>query len=175
MKLYHTSPEQNLKLDANSDRLFQNFIFAALEPYFMGGSAYVYEIDIDESEVADSFQIFYTAEFAEKITPIVQEFADKYGLEFDRALDLIEEDGDCWDVANELGVDAADMSWDCQLYLAKCAVACGFKAAESEDEQGTCYIVDTQQIQITRKKEMESENAKKTHLSSGFGPDKWPD
>ena len=140
MKLFHTSPSKIEKI--NSDGRFGEFLFFSGNVYTMTVAApVVYSLELTDSDVIKASQLFYH-EDAAKLTGLVAELAERLGVDEDTAEALIEESKSVYDIDSIEAEDAADVSWDVQLFTARAAKILGFRAVQVTDEQGAAWMVD---------------------------------
>lgn len=140
MKLFHTSPEEIKEINALGR--FGEFLFFSSDVYVMTACEHtVYSIEISDSKIIEASQIFYH-EDAAKLDSLVAELAAKLDVDADVAESLIDETSSIFDLDNIEPEDAADASWDVQLYTARAAKALGFRGVRVEDEQGAAYMID---------------------------------
>lgn len=141
-ELFHTSPERITKI--TKDGRFGEFLFFAGQPYYMTASAnaVLYSIDADELNLVEASQVFY--QDWDCMAAIVAEFAAKWDVSEDDAVEVLSNQ-DVYTSGRAESMDwedAQEMSWDAQLYVAKCAKAAGFDGVEVFDEQGAAYLID---------------------------------
>lgn len=140
MELFHTSPTEIKKITALGR--FGEFLFFSGNEYVMSAGEHIaYRIELDDSHIINAGQIFYH-EDADKLDSLVAELAARLDIEEDEAEALIEESKSVYDLDNVEPEDAADLSWDVQLFTARAAKILGFRGAQVEDEQGSAYMID---------------------------------
>ncbi|WP_341667326.1 hypothetical protein [Alcaligenes sp. SDU_A2] len=139
MELFHTSPTEINKVTTLGR--FGEFLFFSDNEYVMtAGEHITYRIELDKSQIVEAGQLFYH-EGADRLAPLVAELAARLGVDEDEAEALIEESKSVYDLDGVEPEDAADLSWDVQLYTARAAKALGFRGVQVEDEQGTAFMV----------------------------------
>lgn len=140
MKLFHTS---SCKIEEiTSDGRFGEFLFFSSRVYVMtAANPVVYTIELDESEIIEASQLFYHDD-AEKLIDLVSELAERLNISEDDAEALIEESKSVYDIDSIDPEDAADASWDVQMFTARAAKTLGFRAVKVQDEQGAAWMVD---------------------------------
>jgi hypothetical protein len=128
MKLFHTSPEKIEKIHENG--MFGDCLFFSSEPYYMTMSKkpVVYSIDLDDNDVVSVRDLF-----DEEIVSRIAEVMEIDEEDAERVLDGR-------DTAFDHGHDG-EMDWWVQGTQGECAKKMGFSAVESQDEQGTVWIV----------------------------------
>lgn len=140
MELFHTSPQQITAI-TKSGR-FGEFLFFSAHVYAMTAADVVtYKIELSDSEVIEVGQLFYHDDAA-KLDGLVAELAGRLNIDADEAEALIEESKSVYDIDSIEAEDAADASWDVQLFTARAAKALGFRAVRVQDEQGAAYMID---------------------------------
>lgn len=140
MELIHTSPAAITKI--TSEGRFGEFLFFSGKQYVMTAGAFVaYSLELNESDVIDADQLFYHAD-AGKLDGLVAELSARLGVDADVAEELMSESIDTHAIDSIETEDAADASWDVQLFTARAAKLLGFRAVRVQDEQGTAYLVD---------------------------------
>lgn len=142
MDLFHTSPAKIDKI--HTAGRFGEFLFFASDVYTMTAAApVVYRLDLADDQVIEAGRLFFHDD-AEKLQPLVAELADRLGVSEEDAEALIEESKSAYDIDGIEPEDAADASWDVQLFTARAAKALGFRAVQVQDEQGAAWMVDMQ-------------------------------
>lgn len=140
MDLFHTSPAKIDKIHTSGR--FGEFLFFANDVYAMtAASPVVYRLDLADDEVIEAGRLF-RHEDAEKLQPLVVELAQRLGVSEEDAEALIEESKSAHDIDGIEPEDAADASWDVQLFTARAAKMLGFRAVQVQDEQGAAWMVD---------------------------------
>ena len=140
MELFHTSPKQITTITKNGR--FGEFLFFSAHAYAMtAGDAIAYKIDLDDSQIIEAGQLFYHTD-AGKLDALVAELADRLNVGAEEAEALIEESISVYDIDAVEAEDAADASWDVQLFTARAARLLGFRAVQVQDEQGAAYMID---------------------------------
>lgn len=140
MKLFHTSPAEIIAI--NKLGRFGEFLFFSDDVYVMTADEHiVYSVEINDSDIIEAGQIFYHDDAA-KLDALVAELAAKLDVDTDVAESLIDESSSVFDLDHIEPEDAADASWDVQLYTARAAKILGFRGAQVEDEQGAAYMID---------------------------------
>lgn len=140
MQLFHTSPAKIEKI--TTDGRFGEFLFFSSSVYTMTASAaVVYSLDLADADVIEAGQLFYHNDAA-KLDGLVTELAARLDINTDDAEALIEESKSVYDLDNIAAEDAADASWDVQLFTARAAKLLGYRAVQVQDEQGAAYMVD---------------------------------
>lgn len=140
MELFHTSGKTITEITA--DGRFGEFLFFSSRVYTMtAGAPVVYSMELADSDVIEAGQLFYH-EDAAKLEGLVAELAQRLDISEEDAEALIEESKSVYDLDNIEAEDAADASWDVQLFTARAAKTLGFRAVQVQDEQGAAYMVD---------------------------------
>lgn len=140
MELFHTSPSEIKAI--NTDGRFGEFLFFSSHVYQMAaGEALTYSIEIDEDQIIEASQLFYHDDAAQ-LESLVAELASRLDVSEEDAEALIEESKSVFDIDSIEAEDAADASWDVQLFTARAAKILGFRGVAVEDEQGTAYMID---------------------------------
>jgi len=130
MKLFHTSPKKITKI--NSRGMFGESLCFSSSVYSMSvGEVIVYSLEIDESEVIEAQRFFYYDD-SEKLNDIISQIMDVCEVEEEEAKSFLE---------NKSNPDDAEDGFWIQGLMGDAAKILGFKAAQSEDEQGIVYIV----------------------------------
>ncbi|KKO71829.1 hypothetical protein [Kerstersia gyiorum] len=139
MELIHTSPSEIKEIRANGR--FDSFLFFSAHEYSMSvGQHVAYSIEIDEDQIIEASRLFYH-DGAEKLQALVDDLASRYDIDSDDAEALIEGKISAHDIIDDAD-EAADASWDAQLYAARAAVLLGYRGVAVEDEQGMAYMID---------------------------------
>lgn len=139
MELIHTSPSEIKEVRAHGR--FDSFLFFSSREYSMSvGQHVAYSIEIDEDSIIEASRLFYHGD-AEKLQRLVDELAARYEIDADDAEALIEGKVSAYDIIDDAD-EAADASWDAQLYAARAAVLLGYRGVAVEDEQGMAYMID---------------------------------
>lgn len=136
LKMYHTSPVKIKKIDALGK--FGEVLFFSGDVYVMTASPkyYIYSVEISQDEIIEVFRFKYReSELKEEILEI-KELLD---IDEDTALELLCGEKSVWQL--DKCEDLADIAWKIQELQGMSAKKLGYFAAESEDEQGTVYIV----------------------------------
>lgn len=140
MELIHTSPVE-IKEITRSGR-FGEFLFFSDREYSMGGHDYIaYSIEVGEDDIIEAGQLFYRHDSAE-VADIIEQVADRFNVDIETAEGLIDESVNIYDVDGIDPEEAAETSWDIQLYTAKVAKKLGYRGVAVEDETGTSYMID---------------------------------
>lgn len=140
MELFHTSPAE-IKEITTLGR-FDGFLFFSADEYVMtAGEHITYRIGLDDSQIIEAGQLFYHENAAE-LSGLVSELAGYLGIDENDAEALIEESKSVFDLDIVEPEDAADLSWDVQLFTARAAKILGFRGVQVEDEQGSAYMID---------------------------------
>lgn len=140
MKLFHTSPTEINEITTLGR--FGEFLFFSGSEYTMtAGEHITYSIEINDDQLIEAGQLFYH-EDAAKLDGLVAELAGRLDIDEDDAEALIEESKSVHDLDNVEPEDAADLSWDVQLFTARAAKILGFRGVRVEDEQGSAYMID---------------------------------
>lgn len=126
MKLIHTSPVEIKEI--KSSGMFDDCLFFSTTEYAMGNVKAVYSLEIDEEKIVHVSDLYDE----ELVAHIAQ------ALEVDE--DAAERMLDGRDTAFDHGKDGED-DWWIQAKQGECAKKMGYEACETEDEQGTVYIV----------------------------------
>ena len=149
LELFHTSP--NAIKEINDRGRFGSFLFFSSNVYHTHcrAESFVYKIEIDEDEIVSARQIFRHHEINDVLQSIIDDVMDRYGVDEDVAMGLIDEDENIYDYIDD-PEEAAEESWNVQLYTASAAQALGYRGVAVSDEQGTAYMIDM----IERKKEL---------------------
>lgn len=140
MELFHTSSKAITEITA--DGRFGEFLFFSSRVYTMtAGTPVVYSMELADADVIEAGQLFYH-EDAANLEGLVAELAERLDISEEDAEALIEESKSVYDMDNIEAEDAADASWDVQLFTARAAKTLGFRAVQVKDEQGVAYMVD---------------------------------
>ena len=140
MELFHTSPAKIDKINASGR--FGEFLFFSNDIYTMtSASPVVYRLELGDDDVIEAGRLFWHDD-AEKLQPLVAELAARLGVSEEDAEALIEESKSAHDIDSIEPEDAADASWDVQLFTARAAKSLGFRAVQVQDEQGAAWMVD---------------------------------
>lgn len=140
MDLFHTSPAKIDKIHTSGR--FSEFLFFSSSVYTMTAAApVVYRLDLADDEAIEAGRLFFHDD-AEKLQPLVAELATRLGVSEEDAEALIEESKSAHDIDGIEAEDAADASWDVQLFTARAAKLLGFRAVRVQDEQGAAWMVD---------------------------------
>lgn len=140
MELFHTSPVE-ITVITNRGR-FGEFLFFSSSIYTMTSAApVVYRLELADDEVIEAGRLFFHGD-AEKLSPMVAELASRLSITEEDAEALIEESKSAHDIDSIAPEDAADASWDAQLFTARAAKLLGFRAVQVKDEQGAAWMVD---------------------------------
>lgn len=146
MELFHTSPTEINEITTLGR--FGEFLFFSESKYVMtAGEHITYRIELDDSQIIEAGQLFYHENAAE-LNVLVAELAGRLGIDEDDAEALIEESKSVYDLDGVEPEDAADLSWDVQLFTARAAKILGFRGVQVEDEQGSAYMIDMQGQEI---------------------------
>ncbi|WP_415832369.1 hypothetical protein [Kerstersia similis] len=139
MELIHTSPSEIKEIRAHGR--FDSFLFFSAREYSMSvGQHVTYSIEIDENQVIEASRLFYRDD-AEKLQALVEDMASRYNIDAEEAESLIEGRSAAHDIIDDAD-EAAEASWDSQLYAARAATLLGFRGVAVDDEQGTAYMID---------------------------------
>lgn len=137
LTLIHTSPVEIEKITDNG--VFGSFLFFSSSEYSMVGNDYIaYEIEIDESDIIEAGQLFYSHS-SDDVADIIAELADDFDVDLETAEGLIDGSVNYWSLDIETDADGA---WALQHYTAKAARKLGYRGVQVEDEQGTAYMID---------------------------------
>lgn len=140
MDLFHTSPAKIDKITTSGR--FGEFLFFSDRVYVMtAGSFQTYKLELSEEDVIPANRLFWHDD-AEKLQPLVAELAARLGVSEEDAEALIEESKSAHDIDSIEPEDAADASWDVQLFTARAAKALGYRAVQVSDETGYSWMVD---------------------------------
>ncbi len=126
MKLYHTSPEEINKISKNG--LFDDCLFFSGTPYGLGDIKAVYEIDINEKNIIDAYQLD-SEEIVSHIASVLECSEEEAEKMLDGSIEAHDVTNDCED------------SWFIQAQQGACAKEMGYEAVRALDEQGAVYIV----------------------------------
>lgn len=131
MKLFHTSPEKIEKISKFG--MFGECLFFSSSVYVMTAvEDYItYSIEINEDDVIEVGSFFHHDEW-EKLNDIVQHIMDVCECDEEEAQDYLD--------GSEHHEDG-EMDWMIQGLQGDAAKVLGYRAAQSEDEQGAVYIV----------------------------------
>lgn len=139
MELIHTSPSEIKEVRAHGR--FDSFLFFSSHEYSMSvGQHVAYSIEIDEDQVIEASRLFYHDD-AEKLQALVEDLASRYNIDAEEAESLIEGKASAHDIIDDAD-EAAEASWDSQLYAARAATLLGFRGVAVDDEQGTAQMID---------------------------------
>jgi hypothetical protein len=128
MKLYHTSPDKEIKIKMHKGE-FSECLFFSSEIYTMAnGNIHLHSIEIDEDQII-SVSGLYDEE-------IVSEIEKLFYVDTDTAENLLDGSESEWDYECD-----AEKSWKLQGLRGLCAEKMGYIACKDKDEQGTVYIV----------------------------------
>ena len=144
MKLLHTSPTKIEKIQSfYIHNEFQGALFFSQDLYFTTKQGFVYEIDIDESQIITAWDLEYNQDIIDEIKDRFNTYFD-CNIDNDEAMDYLCEDLNIWESeeAQNNCEERADFSWFMQGVQAKAAKLQGALCYQSEDEQGTVYIVN---------------------------------
>lgn len=140
MQLFHTSPNEISEI-TEAGR-FGSFLFFSSHVYHMtAGQAVVYSTELGDDEIISAGSLFYH-DGAAKLAGLVAELAEQLDIDEDDAEALIEESKTVYDLDGIEPEDAADASWDVQLFTARAAALLGYRGVAVSDEQGTSYMVN---------------------------------
>ena len=126
MKLIHTSPEEIKEISDSG--MFGDCLFFSTHEYAMGNVKAVYSLEIDEEK------IIYVSSLDDE--ELVAHIAQVLEVDEDAAERIL----DGRDTVFDHGKDA-EYDWWIQAKQGECAKKMGFEACESQDEQGTVFIV----------------------------------
>ncbi len=134
MKLYHTSPTKIETI--NESGTFGDCLFFASEIYVMteAKTIYTYSIEIKDSEVINVSELHDDEE--------IKRIAEVLGVNENNAERML----DGRDTAFDHGGDGED-DWWIQGIQGQVARKMGYKACESEDEQGAVYIISMKNME----------------------------
>ena len=142
MKLYHTSPDKIIEVKESFDSEFQGALFFSATPYFMSrASKYVYEIEVSDEQILEVCYLDYDQDIIDEIKERFNTLFDA-DIDDDEAYDYLMEDLDIWNISTDDYENCALFSWFIQGVQAKAAKKEGALAVESEDEQGTVFIIN---------------------------------
>ena len=144
MKLLHTSPSQITKIqDFYIHNEFQGALFFSQDLYFTTVQGFIYSIDVDDSQIITAWDLEYNQDIIDEIKDRFDTYFD-CNIDDDEAMDYLCEDLTIWECeqAQENWEARADFSWFLQGIQAKAAKAQGALCFQSEDEQGTVYIIN---------------------------------
>lgn len=138
--IFHTSPEAITNID-DFDRMFDDCLFFSRRVYVMTRVAdyKVYSLEIADENIIEVGRFFYLDD-CDKLSGLVDEIKELCDCDSDDAEELLSERADIYDFIDD-ATDAAEASWKIQALQGKAAKLLGYEAAQSEDEQGTVYIV----------------------------------
>jgi hypothetical protein len=140
MDLFHTSPAKIDKIHTSGR--FGEFLFFSSDVYTMTATVpVVYRLDLADDQVIEAGRLFFHDD-AEKLQPLVAELACRLCISEEDAEALMEEAKSAHDIDSIEPEDAADASWDVQLFTARAAKLLGFRAVQVQDEQGAAWMVD---------------------------------
>lgn len=142
MKIYHTSP--NLINKITTDHLFQGALFFSSTPYFMHqrGERHVYSLEVDEDMIV-SVSNLYDEEAIQEIMIEMKRIG--VDIDEDDAESLLDNSRQPGDFAPEGCPDYSEfgeVTWWIQGLQSIVARKQGALAVESEDEQGTVWIIN---------------------------------
>lgn len=128
MKIFHTSPNKIEKINAYG--IAGDCLFFSDEEYVMTASStyFVYSLEVSEDEVIAVNQLHDDG--------IIEEIAEYFSVDSETAESLLDGSESEW----THDCDGED-SWWLQGKQGECAKKMGYKACQSDDEQGTVYIV----------------------------------
>lgn len=139
--IYHTSHSVITEVKPG---LFGNAICFASKPYGLGmltNEHFVYEIDNASFEFIEQHRFAF--EDWDSVSPAVAELMDKYALDEETALDLLCGKVSEWDVVENCD---ADISLFLQKHAYDLAIALGYDGLETEDEQGTMWMLSAEHV-----------------------------
>ena len=149
MIINHTSPNQIKTIKRSGydiDVEFSGCLFFSDDIYSMSASMELhhYTIEIDQHECISAHMLEDVLIDEVKATDHIVNYAGSLGFDLDA--DLAYEFLDCsslvWDHLPSESGDLCYLDWYIQGIQGRVARQMGFVACESEDEQGTVYIVD---------------------------------
>jgi len=142
MKLYHTSPDPITCITSSFDNEFQGALFFSATPYFMSrASKYVYEIEVSDDQILEVCYLDYDQDIIDEIKERFNTLFDA-DIDDDDAHDYLIEDKGAYDIDTDDHESCGLFSWFIQGIQAKCARKEKYLGVESDDEQGTVYIIN---------------------------------
>ena len=137
--IYHTSPSKIEKIKDRKGNFKDSLFFSADEYSMSSGKTTTYAMDIDNMEFLSPSQFFYDDDY-EKLNDIVSDVENYADVDNEMAQGLLDGSEDPFEIIED-GEMAGDLSWFIQGKQGESAKILGYDGAESEDEQGTVYIV----------------------------------
>lgn len=139
MKLYHGTHNKSLNTagSVSAYGTFGEFLFFTDGEGRVPFGDTVFALDAESLSIASSYDIKYCDDY-ELIEERVNELAQHLGIDEDLAFELICEDEQWVDHAEEFD---ADDQWAIQAARAEVAKLLGFDGVEVEDELGTSYMI----------------------------------
>jgi len=139
--IYHTSPEEITEIKENRGP-FGGALFFSVDEYAMNNVKCTYTLELNNDDV-----IHVNSLDDDEIVSEIVELADRYldmSIDEDFASDLLTAHEIIWDNLEDDfdGEWVAEFDWTLQGLQAKAAKKAGYLAVESEDEQGTVYIIN---------------------------------
>lgn len=139
MKLYHGTHNKSLNTTGTISEYgaFGEFLFFTDGEGRVPFGDTVFALDAESLSIASSYDIKYCDDY-ELIEERVNELAEDLGIDADLAFDLICEDEQWIDHAEEFD---GDDQWAIQTARAEVAKLLGFDGVEVDDELGTSYMI----------------------------------
>jgi len=136
VRVYHTSSEK-IKNITKSGR-FGDCLFFSSEVYQMNNSA-IYTYSIELKNAIEVSRFFYD-DNCDKLDSIVESIMNIVECDKETAENLLDESVNIFNIIDDCEI-ASEYSWTIQGMQGEAARLLGYDSAESEDEQGTVYIV----------------------------------
>lgn len=129
MELFHTSPTKINKI--NKDGMFRDCLCFSSNIYSMGKVNFIYSVNIDESDIIKSSQLFYHDDY-KKLDNLLSDIQNIADCDKETAEDYL---------SGNLNNEDVEIDWEIQGIMGKAAEILGYKAASVQDEQGECYMI----------------------------------
>ena len=147
--IYHNSPVKIDKIDKKGK--FGEFLFFSSDEDAYAGK-HTYSVDISKDDIIDASRLFYHDD-AEKLSDIVEDVSETLGVDKEIAESLLEESKTTYDVEEIDPEDAGEDGWYVQKKTAESAKKLGYKGVAVEDEFGTSYMIDMENVKFNKKVE----------------------
>ena len=131
MTVYHTSPDKIEKITKNG--LFADCLFFSETPYSMSiSNVHTYKINVKTIKVSE----FFYNDDCEKLNNIVNDIMTYFNTDKETAENLLDSTIESWELSDE-----TEDNFYIQAKQGEAGKIIGYDGAESEDEQGTVYII----------------------------------
>lgn len=140
--LYHGSIVGVDKIDPHYGVFGPNLFFSPEKDAALSHGEKLYQIDVSEDDIIDRSSLFYEEDVESKLSDILNEIAEDYGVDIDTAMGLLDESEHIQDVENTYDGDIGEADWELQVRAGEAAEKLGYKAISMEDEHGTSYMVN---------------------------------